>query len=43
MNQISGLQYMEGISGVLNYINQIFTLFNEVDKARPKILLDVRK
>lgn len=37
------LQYMEKISGVVNYVNQTFSLFSEVEKVRPKSLLDVKK
>lgn len=39
MDQISGLQYMERISGVVNYVNQTFSLFSEVEKVRPKKIL----
>lgn len=33
------LQYMDQISGVVNYVNQTSSLFKEVEKVRPKILL----
>ena len=29
------MQYMEQISGVVNYVNQTFSLFSEVEKVRP--------
>ncbi len=31
--------YIDQISGVVNYVNQTFSLFNEVEKVRPKKLL----
>lgn len=34
------LNYMEQISGVVNYVNQTFSLFNEVERVRPKHLLN---
>ena len=33
------MQYMDQISGVVNYVSQTFSLFNEVEKVRPKKLL----
>ena len=33
------MSYMDQISGVVNYVNQTFSLFNEVEKVRPKKLL----
>jgi len=36
------LKYMEQISGMVNYINQTFSLFNEVEKVRPKKLLNIK-
>ena len=33
------LQYMEQISGVVNYMNQTFSLFSELEKVRPLTLL----
>ena len=32
-------EYMEKISGVVNYVNQTFSLFQEVEKIRPQKLL----
>lgn len=37
------LSYMSSISGVVNYTNQTFSLFNAADKRRPKTLLTPRK
>ena len=37
------MQYMDQISGVVNYVNQTFSLFNEVEKVRPKNLLSNKK
>lgn len=36
------LQYMEQISGVVNYVNQTFSLFGEVEKVRPKKLINYK-
>lgn len=33
------MQYMEQISGVVNYVSQTFSLFGEVEKVRPQSLL----
>lgn len=33
------IQYMEQISGVVNYVNQTFSLFSEVEKVRPSQLI----
>lgn len=30
------MQYMEQISGVVNYVNQTFSLFSDLEKVRPK-------
>lgn len=35
------LHYLEQISGVVNYVNQTFSLFNEVEKIRPQRLLKI--
>lgn len=32
-------QYMKQISCVVNYVNQTFSLFSEVEKVRPKELI----
>ncbi len=37
------VNYMDQISGVVNYVNQTFSLFNEVEKIRPKSLLSSKK
>jgi hypothetical protein len=37
------IQYMEQISGVVNYVNQTFSLFCEIEKVRPKKLLKMDK
>ena len=37
------MQYMDQISGVVNYVNQTFSLFSEVEKVRPKKLLRMDK
>lgn len=37
------MHYMDQISGVVNYVNQTFSLFNEVEKMRPKKLLKMDK
>lgn len=36
-------QYMQQISGVVNYVNQTFSLFNEVEKVRPKKLVNNKR
>ncbi len=33
------MHYIEQISGVVNYMNQTFSLFDEVEKIRPRCLL----
>ncbi len=33
------MQYMEQILGVVNYVNQTFSLFSDLEKVRPKKLL----
>ncbi|KXO77036.1 hypothetical protein AYL20_09400 [Acinetobacter venetianus] len=33
------MQYMDQISGVVNYVNQTFSLFKEVEKVRPTKLI----
>ncbi|TXJ01473.1 MAG: hypothetical protein E6Q26_07040 [Acinetobacter sp.] len=37
------MSYMDQISGVVNYVNQTFSLFSEVEKVRPKKLLCNKK
>lgn len=37
------MQYMEKISGVVNCVNQTFSLFSEIEKVRPKSLLECKK
>lgn len=37
------MQYMEQISGVVNYVYQTFSLFNEVGKFRLSTLLTLKK
>ncbi|RSO35343.1 hypothetical protein [Acinetobacter lactucae] len=37
------IQYMEQISGVVNYVNQTFSLFCEIEKVRPEKLLKMDK
>lgn len=37
------MHYMEQLSGVVNYVNQTFSLFKEAEKVRPKSLLEVQK
>mgnify|MGYP003600604340 CR=1 FL=1 len=32
------MNYMDQINGVVNYVNQTFSLFNVVEKVRPKKL-----
>lgn len=36
------MQYMEQISGVVNYMNQTFSLFSEMDKVRPEKLITMK-
>lgn len=36
------MEYMDQISGVVNYVNQTFSLFNEVEKVRPENLLAIK-
>lgn len=36
------IQYMEQISGVVNYVNQIFSLFSEIEKVKPNKLLNIK-
>jgi len=33
------MQYMEQISGVMNYVNQMFSFFSELEKVRPSSLI----
>ena len=37
------MQYIDQISGVVNYLNQMFSLFGEVEKTRPNRLLVNKK
>lgn len=37
------MHYIEQISGVVNYMNQTFSLFNEVEKIRPNRLLENKR
>ncbi|HCA5150337.1 hypothetical protein ACT4X2_12975 [Acinetobacter baumannii] len=37
------MHYIEQISGVVNYMNQTFSLFNEVEKKRPNRLLENKR
>lgn len=37
------IQYMEQISSVVNYVSQTFSLFSEMEKVRPKILVKGRE
>jgi hypothetical protein len=33
------MHYMDQISGVVNYVNQTFSLFSEVEQVRPTKLI----
>ena len=37
------MHYMGQISGVVNYVNQTFSLFSEVEKVRLKYLLKLKR
>lgn len=37
------MHYMGQISGVVNYVNQTFSLFSEVEKVRLKYLLELKR
>ena len=37
------MHYMVQISGVVNYVNQTFSLFSEVEKVRLKYLLKLKR
>ena len=36
------MHYMGQISGVVNYVNQTFSLFSAVEKVRPKKLIKLK-
>ena len=36
------MNYMEQISGIVNYVNQTFSLFSEVEKVRPNKLVSIK-
>ena len=35
------IHYIDQISGVVNYVNQTFSLFAEIEKLRPKRLINL--
>lgn len=37
------LQYMEQISGGVNYVNQTFSLFSEIENNRPSLLISIKR